>query len=72
MKKTVKVEAIIRLAKSEVRDYNKYMSEGEYELAHMIRHRIDSYQTIIMILAVGSCEDFDEKWEQINKEIWGE
>ena len=72
MKKTVKVEDIIRLAKSEVRDYNKYMSEGKYEIANMVHHRIDSYQTIIMVLAVGSCEDFDEKWEEIYKEIWGE
>lgn len=72
MKKTVKVEDIIRLAKSEVRDYNKYMSEGKYEIAHMVHHRIDSFQTIIMVLAVSSCEDFDEKWQEIHKEIWGE
>lgn len=72
MKKKIKVEDIIRLAKSEVREYNKYMIEGTYEIARMIHHRIDSYQTIIMVLAVGSCEDFDEKWEEIYKEIWGE
>lgn len=72
MKKTVKVEDIIRLAKSEVRDYNKYMSEGKYEIARRVHHTIDSYQTIITVLAVSSCEDFDEKWEEIYKEIWGE
>lgn len=72
MKKTVKVEDIIRLAKSEVRDYNKYMGEGKYEIAIRVQNRIDSYQTIIMVLAVGSREDFNEKWEEIYKEIWGE
>ena len=72
MKKTVKVEDIIRLAKSEVRDYNKYMSEGKYGIARIVHHRIDSYQSIIMVLAVGHCKDFDEKWEEIHKEIWGE
>lgn len=71
MENTVKVEDIIRLAKIEVRDYNKYMSVGKYEIAHMVHHRIDSYQTIIMVLALSSCEDFDEKWEEIHKEIWG-
>lgn len=40
MKKTVKVEDIIRLAKSAVRDYGKYMFEGQYEIARMVHHRI--------------------------------
>ena len=72
MKKTVKVSDIIVLAKREVEYYNMHMKKGNYDVARMVRHRIDSYQSIIMTLAVGVCEDFDEKWEEIYNEIWGE
>lgn len=72
MKKTVKVEDIIALARKEVIYHNKYMDCGEYELARMTRNRIDSYQSIIMALAVGSSEDFNEKWEEVYKQIWDE
>ena len=72
MKKTVKVEGIIALARQEVEFYKKYMNDGEYELASSERNRIDAFQSVIMVLAVGSCEDFDEKWKEIHKEIWGE
>lgn len=72
MKKTVKVEAIIALARQEVEYYNKYMDDGEYELARAERNRIDAFQSIIMVLAVGDCKDFNDKWNEINKEIWGE
>lgn len=71
MKKTVKVKDIIELAKQEVYNYNKFMVDSKYEVARMVRHRIDSYQSIIMVLAVGVCKDFDNKWEEIHKEIWG-
>ena len=72
MKKTVKVKDIIELARREVFYYNNYMNNGKYEIARMVRHRIDSYQSIIMVLAVGACVDFDNKWEEIYNEIWGE
>lgn len=72
MKKTVKVEDIISLARHEVRIYDKLIIEGKYETARIVEHRIDSYQSIIMILAVGDCKDFTNKWEEIHKEIWGE
>jgi hypothetical protein len=72
MKKTVKVEAIIELAKQEVNNYNKFMADGKYDEARMVRDRIDSYHSIIMVLAVGYCKDFDDKWDEIHKQIWGE
>lgn len=72
MKKTVKVEGIIALARQEVEFYKKHMIDGEFELASSERNRIEAFQSVIMVLAVGTCEDFDEKWEEIHKEIWGE
>lgn len=38
----------------------------------MTEHRIEACHSIIMVLAVGYCKDFDNKWEEIHKEIWGE
>lgn len=76
MKKSVKVEDIIRYARKEVCRYHKYMNECEYDLARMQEYRIDACQTIIMVLAVGFCLDFEDKWEEIHREIhreiWGE
>lgn len=72
MKKTVKVEDIIIYAREEVWRYHKYMNLGEHELARMSEHRIEACQSIIMVLAVGNCKDFYNKWEEIHKEIWGE
>ena len=72
MKKTIKVESIIRYAQAEVELYNKYMSMGKYELAKMTQYRIDTMQSVIMVLAVGNSKDFHDKWNEIHKEIWGE
>ena len=72
MKKTVKVEDILTLAKQDVVLYHLLMNDGNYEVATMVEHRIQSFQSIIMILAVGDCKDYDNKREEIHKEIWGE
>ena len=72
MKNTVKVSDIIALAKQAVEIYNIDMNNGNYDAARMVKHRIDSYQSIIITLAVGACVDFHNKCEEIRKEIWGE
>lgn len=72
MKKTVKVEDIISLAKQEVTMYNRFILDEKYDAARMLEYRIQSYQSIIMVLAVGDCKDFNNKWEEIHKQIWGE
>ena len=48
MKKTVKVEAIIALAKEEVYHYNKCMDYGEYELARDVRDRMGTLSLCAM------------------------
>ena len=72
MKKEVKVSDIIALAKQAVEIYNIDMVTGNYDAARMVRHRIDTYQSIIISLAVDPCVDFKNKCEEIHKEIWGE
>lgn len=72
MKKAVKVSAIIALAKKEVEFYNTYIENGKYDAARTVRHRIEAYQTVIMVLAVADYVHFNEKWEEIYKQIWGE
>ena len=71
MKKTIKVECIMALARQEVEFYKKYVDEGKYEFARAERQRIDAFQSVIMVLAVGACKNFDDKWMEIHKEIWG-
>lgn len=70
MKKVVKVDDMIKVARNEMMRSRKYLNDGEIELARIYQSRSEAMMTMIAILAIKDYDNWDDKWNDIYDRIF--
>ena len=70
MKKVVKVDNMINVARGEMMRARKYSNVGDIELARMVESRVDGMMSMIAILAIKDDDNWDDKWNDIYDRIY--
>lgn len=70
MRKTVRIDDIVCLAKVSKERADRYTREGKHKLAEMERHRIDGMMTVISMGL--DTRNFEVEWNEIHRLIHGD
>lgn len=70
MKKVVKVDDMIKVARDEIMRAIKYSNDGDIELARIYKSRVDGMMYMISILAIKDDDNWGDKWNEIYDRIY--
>ena len=71
MKKVVKVDEMIAVARDEVERANRYLRNGEYDLYKYSMKRVDGMISMITITSIKKTDNWDEEWNKIYSRVNG-
>lgn len=70
IKKVVRVEELIEIARNEVRMYRNYVNKGKEELALSQYKRVEAMRSLIAIASIKDIDNWDELYTEIDEKIF--
>lgn len=70
MRKVVKVDDLISIAKNEVITARRYESKGLNDLASSCYNRAEAMRSLIAIASIKDTENFENMWSEIDNKIF--
>lgn len=71
MKKVVKVDEMIVVARNEAERANRYLRDGKYDLYKDAIKRVEGMVSIIAITSIKVTDNWDEEWLKIYNRVNG-
>lgn len=71
MKKVVKVDEMIIVARNEAERANRYLKNGQYDLYKTSMTRVEGMISIISITSIKETDNWDEEWLKIYDRVNG-
>ena len=71
MKKVVKVDEMIVVARNEAERANRYLKNGQYDLYKASMTRVGGMISIISITSIKETDNWDEEWNKIYNRVNG-
>ena len=71
MKKVVKVNEMIIVARNEAERAKRYLKNGQYDLYKASMNRVEGMISIISITSINKTDNWDEEWIKIYNRVNG-